>query len=196
MYASHHMTAKQRSEAVAERILRKWPWHAPPHFENGANLYLLTAACWQHRPLLTAPYRRDEWQTIIFAMERALSAELRAWVIMPTHYHVLARVDLESFRTWIGRQHNGAATRWNREDSTPGRKVWYRFADRRIRSERHFRTALNYIHANPVKHGFAVKAQEWEWSSVHAYARDVGLSQLRDWWKTYPVLDFGKDWDE
>ena len=44
---------------------------------------------------------------------------------------------------------------WNKEDFQTGhRSVWYKYTDRQIRDDDHFYKALNYIHLNPVKHGY------------------------------------------
>ena len=196
MYASRKMTPAERAEVIAGRKTLKLPWHAPPHFGTEPTVYMLSAACYEHRPLLHDAKRRDEWLNTIMTMESDLGSDLRAWVVLPNHYHLLAQVPLPDFRVWIARRHNGKATQWNREDGTPGRQVWYRFTDRWIRSERHYYAALNYIHGNPVKHGYAQKATEWAWSSVHRYQESVGLDTLKKWWGEYPVGEFGKGWDD
>lgn len=98
---------------------------------------------------------------------------MRSWVILPNHYHLLLSTDLEQFRARIGRLHNGKSTQWNREDGSPGRRVWFRFSDRHIRSEGDYYASLNYIYANPVKHGYAEEAALWPWSSVHKYLEQV-----------------------
>jgi putative transposase len=92
--------------------------------------------------------------------------------------------------------HGPAARHWNLEDDTLGRKVWYRFADRAIRSERHYYTTLNYIHYNPVKHGWAKSPYDWGESSVHWYLEHYGRECLRDLWTRYPVRDYGRGWDD
>src|SRR5262245_27640626 len=54
---------------------------------------------------------------------------------------------------------------WNLEDIQTGRRtVWYEFSDRKIRSEAHFYATLNYLHYNPIKHGYVRLMGEWEWS--------------------------------
>lgn len=78
----------------------------------------------------------------------------------------------------------------------PGRKVWYRFSDRAIRSERHLKAAINYIHANPVRHGLVDVATDWPWSSLAFYEQQYGLDVLRLWWRDYPVDDMGRGWDD
>lgn len=103
----------------------------------------------------------------------------RAWTVLPNHYHLVAVVDLAALSKAIARLHNGTATQWNREDHCQGRSVWYRFTDRAIRSKRHYFAALNYVHTNAVKHGWAVRAEDWPWTSLHDYLRDVGRETLR-----------------
>ena len=74
--------------------------------------------------------------------------------------------------------------------------MWYRFQDRQIRGERHYFASLNYIHANPVKHGCVAKATEWPHSSFHEYLAKYGREVLADLWREYPVDEYGKTWDD
>ena len=181
---------------LAERKQLKLPWHTPPHFGTEPTLYLLTAACYEHHQILSSEARRDEWLGRLLRMEDELDADLRAWVVLPNHYHLLARVALPAFRAWIGRHHNRSATRWNRQDQTPGRQVWYRFSDRAIRSESHYFATLNYLHANPVKHGYAARADTWRWSSLPTYLESIGRDTLATWWRDHPVRAYGSGWDD
>ena len=197
MYDYRKMTQKERRRILAQRQKRRFPWHAPPHFEDGAKRYLITAACFQHGCILSSPYRLTEFRDALFEGLDSLSGiQTEAWVIQPNHYHILVRADLEVLGPWLGRLHNGKATQWNREDSTPKRKVWFRFSDRMIRSDRHFYATVNYIHANPVKHGYVEKATDWPWSSLHGYLDAYGRDTLATWWRQYPVEDYGKGWDD
>jgi putative transposase len=134
---------------------------------------------------------------ILFEQLITNGVEVQAWVILPNHYHLLANVT--DFRVLGGifrLVHGPTARQWNLDDATPGRKVWYRFADRAIRSERHCYTTLNYIHFNPVKHGWAQSPYGWLESSVHWYLEHNGRDWLRDVWARYPVLDYGHGWDD
>ena len=197
MYDYRKMTPEERAAVVAERIARGYPWHAPPHFEESVNTYMLTAACYEHKTILTTPSRLHEFsEALVQGIEQHVNGKLYAWVVLPNHYHLLAELDLAVFRAWIGRLHNGKSTQWNREDGTPGRKVWYRFSDRKIRSDRHFYASINYIHFNPVKHGYVKKATDWPWCSVHEYLDRVGRDALAKRWQRYPIRDYGKGWDD
>jgi putative transposase len=60
------------------------------------------------------------------------------------------------------------------------RGVWQRrYWEHAIRDETDFERHVDYIHYNPVKHGHAVSAHEWPYSSFHQYVRD-GLLR-KDW---------------
>ena len=197
MYEYRKMTPEHRASVVKARQAGGFPLHAPPHFEEGVNTYMLTAACFEHRKILNTASRLEELaEALVSGVEQHVYGRLYAWVVLPNHYHLLAELNLAVFRAWVGRLHNGKATQWNREDGTPGRKVWYRFTDRKIRSERHFYASLNYIHFNPVRHKCAETAGDWPWSSVHEYLEKVGRETLSDWWQRYPVRDYGKGWDD
>ena len=196
MYKWRQMTDDQREETLRMRQENCRPWHSPPHFGEERNVYLLTSACYEHKPLMATPTRRDEWSRDLLDVLSKVEADIRAWVILPNHWHVLLTVTLPMLRPMIGRLNNGKATQWNREDKTPGRKVWHGFSDRYIRNERHYYASLNYVHANPVKHGYVANATDWKWSSLHTYIDEVGRDTLKEWWKEYPVSEYGKGWDD
>jgi len=146
--------------------------------------------------MATAERRTEFMGALLAGLEVEVDADVRAWVVGPNHYHLLIETDLSAFARWIARLHNGKATQWNRQDERPGRKVWHRFSDRRIRSEAHYFSSVNYIHGNPVKHGWVDKAATWPWSSLGKYMDKVGRDVLTQWWARYPVKDYGRGWDD
>ncbi len=158
---------------------------------------MITSACRNHAHILTTPTRLGEWEDKLRQLVAGIDdADMRAWVILPNHYHLLLKVDLARLKVKIGRLHNGVATQWNREDETAGRSVWFRFSDRVIRSERHYYAAINYIHYNPVKHGLVRKSADWPWSSIHHYLQTMGHDEVKRIWDAYPVGEMGKGWDD
>lgn len=197
MYTYRKLSPEVQKQWEKQRRITKVPWHAPAHFGGEYKAYLITGACYEHQLIMESPDRMSEWQgKLIELLTKDSSSELLAWVVLPNHYHVLLKTDLATFGRRLGRLHNGISTQWNREDKKRGRKVWYRYADRAIRSERHFYATINYIHANPVKHGWIEDAKLWPWSSLSSYATRHGLSQLRNWWRDYPVDRMGDGWDD
>lgn len=197
MYVYRTLTEKQKAGVIAHRKVQRLPWHAPPHFRQDDTLFLITAACFEHQPVVSDEVRLQSFHGKLIEGIRLQSwATVHAWVILPNHYHLLASLMLPSFRRWIARLHNGTSTEWNREDHRPCRKVWFRFTDRSIRDDRHYWATINYIHWNPVKHGWAKKADRWKWSSIHEYLGQYGRESMVDYWQKYPVRDYGKRWDD
>ncbi len=60
MYRYREMTRQERARIVAMRKIQKRPWHAPPHFDQTRGVYLISAACYEHRPIMAAAARRTE----------------------------------------------------------------------------------------------------------------------------------------
>jgi len=196
-YEYRNLTPEQRRLVVQFRQERGYPWHAPPHPVRGANYYLLTAANFEHATIMASEERRTEFQGLLLeALTNNEEVEVVAWVILPNHYHVLAWLEhLKTASVALQRLHGSTSRQWNLEDHNVGRKVWYRFTDRVIRSERHFYATINYIHYNPVKHGWIKRVDGWVCSSFWAYLETKGREWLVDLWRRYPVKDYGKGWD-
>jgi putative transposase len=197
MYEWRKMTPDQRAEVMRMRQQCQLPWHSPPHFGNELNLYHITSACYEHRKIINHSDRLTAFESaLISGLNESGIAEVRAWVVLPNHYHLLVKTSLPKFGKWIHRLHNMTATKWNGEDDARGRKIWHGYADRAIRGDIHFYRTLNYIHANPVTHGFALKGREWLWSSYGKYKQHYGRDTLVQWWRDYPITGYGKGWDD
>ncbi len=53
-------------------------------------------------------------------------------------------------------------------------KLWQkRFWEHQIRGEQDFISHVEYIHYNPVKHGYVHAPAEWEYSSFHRYVQEA-----------------------
>ncbi|NNJ25194.1 REP-associated tyrosine transposase [Alienimonas chondri] len=159
----------ERNDAlIAERVRRGLPWHAPPHPDCEGGWFLITAACYRHRRHFSAP---AELTALTRRLQEAVANagwNCGGWVVLTNHYHLMVNVpSLEPVGAALGRVHGRSARYANERDGTPGRRVWYRYCDRRIRSERHFATCLHYLFLNPVKHRYVDDPQEWRWSSLH-----------------------------
>lgn len=89
-----------------------------------------------------------------------------AWVILADHYHVILRPESEdAVAAWVRALHWDSAAAWNDEDQTPGRQCWYQYWDTSLWTPGDLWSRVNYIHLNPVKHGYASGPEEWAWSS-------------------------------
>jgi putative transposase len=198
MYDWRKMTTEERTRALDERKARHIPWHSPPHLDfSGEHRYIITAACYEHAPVIgKSTERMIGCEEDLLKVFQELGAEVYAWCVLPNHYHVLARTDrIEVLRKEMGKFHGRSSFIWNGEDGLRGRKVWHNCFERPMKSERHFRASLNYIHHNPVHHGYVHRWQDWPYSSAAEFLHQHGRAQALKFWRDYPVLDYGKDWD-
>jgi len=196
MYDYKKLTPEERRLVLQYRRERGFPLHAPPHFQGISGTYLITAACYEHCPIFE---NLDDlsWLTNE-TLDAFTTANLphSAWVFLPNHYHLLVEAENLTIVSEVLRLlHSRVATAINSRHRQRGRKVWYRFSDRFIRSERHYFASVNYIHYNPIKHGYVERMGDWPWSSVHQYVETQGMEWLEGVWKKYPVKDYGQGWD-
>jgi putative transposase len=198
MYDWRKLTPEEQKYLLAKRNAYGYPPHSPPHWGGHWARYLLNAACYEHRPVIGKSITRiAEFETELLIAIRPVIQNLYAWCILPNHYHLLFSTDdLKQVTAVIGDVHGRTSHRWNGEDDHRGRHVWYRYSDRAMRSERHFWATLNYVHHNPIHHRYAKHWQDWPFSSASQYLQSVNRDEAERIWKEYPVLDYGKDWDD
>jgi putative transposase len=96
----------------------------------------------------------------------------------------------------LGLLHGRTSHAWNGEEQSRGRQVFFRAVERAMRSDRHYWATLNYVHHNPVRHGYVERWTDWPWSSAAEYLAQTGVEEAKRIWREYPLHDYGKDWDE
>ena len=198
MYNWRKLTAVQRQEGLALRRGRKLPWHSPPHLDlEGVHQYLISSTCFDHAPIVGAsPERMTQCEADVLEVCNEFCLAIHAWCVLPNHYHVVIKTErIEELRHGLGLFHGRSSFVWNGEDQQRGRQVWYNCLERPIKSERHFWATMNYVHHNPVHHGYVQRWQDWPWSSAAIFLESVGKEKAKVIWKDYPILDYGKKWD-
>lgn len=132
-----------------------------------------------------------------FGREASHSRSLLVWCVLPTHWHALVRTDaLRARIAAIGRLHGRCSHAWNGEEDARGRTCWHRCADRAMRTEGHVHATVNYVLRNPVHHEYVTDWLEWPYSNAREYVRSIGAEEADRRWNAYPVLDYGKGWDD
>ncbi|RUT09159.1 hypothetical protein DSM106972_012120 [Dulcicalothrix desertica PCC 7102] len=196
MYIYRKLTPQEKAELVQLRLSRGYPPHSPPHTIRDNKLYLITAACYEHKHHMSTEARRQQLLDMLFEELVNNDVEILAWVVLPNHYHVLVYVEnFDSLGKSLRIVHGKTSRYWNLDDNITGRKVWYSYFDRAIRSERHYNATINYIHRNPVKHLWTKSEFDWNQTSVHWYLQEHGEQWLLDRLVEYPVEDYDGDWD-
>ena len=115
-----------------------------------------------------------------------------AMVVLPEHLHALWTLpmdDADYSTRWMllkqsftrrlqasGHLESAAGARRQKGE----RSLWqHRFREHQIRDDDDFARHVDYIHFNPVKHGWVMRARDWPYSSLHRHVRQGALPQ--DW---------------
>ncbi len=188
----------------------------PPHIYTDNACYFITASTIHRQRLLGTSDKRALVQNVLKKAVQQYGIRLYAWVILANHYHLLLKTsDVSPIYKFIKRLHGDSAVQLNKFDGLAGRQVWHQYWDRFPRSERDFWSYFNYIHINPIKHGYVrmpdgaltVKGKQIEiapsqvvdvyqcleqyvHSSYHYYLREHGEEFLADAWLRYPIPDY------
>ena len=196
MYRDRAKLPEQKAESLRQRQLRGLPLHEPPHYYRAEGWFLITAATFNHEQYFRTDEERARlWNELLKELQ-VVGISIGSWVVLPNHYHLLVECrPLSTISQPLRRVHARTARELNRREGMSGRKVWHLFTDRQIRSERHYYTTLNYIHYNPAKHRYVQTPLAWACLSLHWYHKHFGTEWMRDFWKAYPVRDYGKGWD-
>jgi putative transposase len=148
--------------------------------------YFFTLVSFRRQPILCLPPIRSELRLAIQNVRITRPFEIDAWVLMPDHLHCIWTLpdgDVDYSTRWaliknavsrfarISTSTAGASTasRIKHRDSA----IWQRrFYEHQIRDERDFERHADYVHFNPVRHGHAVSAAAWPFSTFHRYVQE------------------------
>ncbi len=117
----------------------------------------------------------------------AMPFEIVAAVVMPDHLHALWTLpegDADYATRWrllktYFTKSLGIATPWQR-----------RYWEHTIRDDRDLANHIDYIHINPVKHGYVTRASDWPHSSIHRYITNGKVTQ--HWAASISEAEFGE----
>jgi putative transposase len=199
MYNWRKMTKEQQAYVLKTRKIDNHPWHSPQHIqpEEGSR-FIITAACYEHKTIIgDSPERMNTFEDELLNYIKRFTEKIYAWVILPNHYHLLVHTeDILHLLKKLYQFHGRTSFYWNKENNQHGRRIWCNVLERTIKSDKHFMAAINYIHHNPIKHGYVKKWTEWPYSSAADYIEKRGYEEtLRDWYK-YDISNMGEKWDK
>ncbi len=164
--------------------------HRPLHIYADDVWYFITASTVKHARFLKSDRHLTHWRDTFFDLAVNLGITICAWAILENHYHILIQPphgrDIGKF---IGQLHGKVSHQLNAMDETRGRQIWYSYWDACIRDENDFWAKFNYIHYNPVKHGYVNDPGEWDFSSYCFHLREQGKEWLAKCWLDYPAND-------
>ena len=167
------------------------PLHHPPHIYLDDTWYFITSSIYQRHRLLQSVEAKELVRDQLSELAREFKLQLAAWVILDNHYHILAKSHIgKELSRFIGRLHGRVSHDLNDRDNAHGRQVWHNFWDTCIRSDADYWIRFNYIHHNPVKHGYTRQMSDWVFSSYRFHLERKGVEWMMETFEKYPIVDF------
>jgi putative transposase len=150
-------------------------------------LHFITTSCYQRRPLLEVPSRRDLFLQVLERVRLRYHFVVVGYVVMPEHVHLLLSEPergnpstvMQAIKQGFARHLLGElrsqvppAPRLPCQRACEPPHIWQsRFYDFVVWSAQKRQEKLHYIHRNPVERGLVTEPELWWWSSARHYLR-------------------------
>jgi len=168
-------------EPIHRKRCKRWDLEFAAHY--------LTFSCFQRRSFLTSERACLWFLEAVEACRRKHPFDLRAFVFMPEHAHIIlwprdgSRISpiLKSMKLpvtnrvllWVGDHAPGFLAQM--ADRQPNGQVSHRFwqrgggYDRNLRDDRELYEKIKYVHDNPVRRGLVARPEDWRWTSCRSH---------------------------
>ena len=127
--------------------------------------------------------------------------KIDAWVVLPDHLHAVLTLppdDADFALRWrliksgFSRSLPKTEYRSKTRKKAGERGIWQRhYWEHLIRDDFDYQRHVDYVHVNPLKHGYVDRVQDWPYSTFHRYVR-TGLYAY-DWCGDTRVVVGGGD---
>lgn len=135
--------------------------------------YFFTVVTHHRKHIFQTPQAVDLLRETVRWVQTNHPFSIDAAVILPDHSHMI----------WTLPENDANySTRWRLikskftleyQNISSDKQVWQnRFWEHFLRDDRDLANHINYIHYNPVKHGWVEKPEDWEYSSIHKFIRE------------------------
>jgi putative transposase len=146
-------------------------------------IYFFTVITSGRQPILTHEHVRAALREGIQEVRQALPFSIKAWVLLPDHLHAIWKLpenDDNFGSRWavikrkvskrcgsLGVMRGPVSDSRDKRSESP---IWQRrFWEHCIRDELDLHRHLDYIHWNPVKHGYVKGVIDWPYSTFHRF---------------------------
>ncbi len=155
--------------------------------------YFFTVVTAGRRPVFASATAVALLRDAVRGQQRIRPFRIMAAVVLPDHLHMIwvlpagdsdysirwSAIKAAFTKAWLESGGiEGPITSSNRRDGRRG--VWQsRFIEHTCRDPRDLNHHIDYIHYNPVKHGYVTRPSDWPYSSIHRFITDGTLPA--DW---------------
>ena len=170
--------------------------------------FFFTLVTHQRRPILTSEFGRTSFREALEHVKSEHPFTIFASVLLPDHYHcvwTLPNGD-DDYSTRWGLIKEKFTRKFLEAGGTEGRStasrrkhreraIWQRrFWEHTVLDEDDLRRCVDYIHWNPVKHGYVKRPAQWQWSSFHSFVRSGDYPS--NWGESEMIIEVpGAEWE-
>ncbi len=164
------------------------------NFQSGATYFFTVNLLQRKNNDLLIRHINTLRQSVVY-VKRKYPFEILGFVVLPEHLHAIWQMPLDdsdfSLRWRLIKSHFSKSLPKNELLTTSRRKrhergIWQRrFWEHTILDNNDFANHMDYLHYNPVKHGYVTSVADWEFSTFHHCVK-LGI---------YPA-DWGSDYIE
>lgn len=131
--------------------------------------YFFTVVAHERRTILIQPDIRAALREAIGKIRANYPFMIHAWVLLPDHLHAIWQ---------LPEGDSNFSLRWNQIKRHVSfrcaydKPIWQpRFWEHCLRDEADFQRHFDYVHWNPVKHGYVLRVADWPYSTFHRHVR-------------------------
>jgi putative transposase len=149
-------------------------------YHRQGNIYFITNVTHERKPVLVDNV--DLFRAALNAVNVRTPFEIMAWVVLHDHFHFIVDPKQQDISDLLQKIKMSFGALWRKRMNVNSGRVWQnRFWDHIIRDQTDLNRHIDYVHFNPVKHGYVTSPFEWQQSSIHKYEEEGFYSQ--DWGK-------------
>ena len=155
-------------------------------------VYFITSVTANRVPILVeyAPHLLEA----LTSVSKDMGIEVPAWIIVADHFHCIVDPKDKDVATFMKRVKLKFAYRYRQANGLYRGKVWQqRFWDHIIRDQDDLNKHIDYIHYHPIKHGLALRPEDWPWTSMKEWI-EKGLYEPG--WGVNEELEFEGEFGE
>lgn len=158
-------------------------------------LHFVTGSSVNRERVLDHETKRHLLRSVLNGVKAEHPFSMVGYVFLPDHWHMLIRLQTSgTLDAWV----STVVRRFNRDyrvlvGMPPGTPVWERrYSHHTVHHEADFANRLDYIHYDPVHHGWVERPEEWFASSYETWV-ERGVYELGWGWRP-PQNILGKNW--
>ena len=129
----------------------------------------ITAICYKRIPYLKTDEQKELLLSIMREVKESMSFSMKAYVILDDHFHWIMTPCSYNFSKIMQSIKLRFVHRFKKSAAEENNLILWqrRFWDHVIRDNEDLRIHMDYIHYNPIKHGYVHNLADYRWSSFN-----------------------------